>query len=234
MLFHVGVVGHTSRTEQALALADQAGGYLALDDGTLGCTANHLRVLEHLATLGSQYSVILEDDAQPVEGFTDQLAAALESAPRVVVEIEEYRTFGSDDPIKTVEYTAPAPIVSFYLGTGYPRYWQKGIGKAITAADQADAPWITSEHLLHAVAYAIRTDLVPDLLANRQQLPIDDMITAWARTNAHPVAYTHPSICEHADGPTVITARSERQHPRRAHRTGTRTTWHGPTTTLEY
>lgn len=220
MLFHVGVVGHTSRTEQALHLATETGAHLALDDGTLGCSGNHLRVLEHLATHGcSRYAVILEDDAQPVDGFRDQLAEALLAAPQAVYEDGT---------------TGPAPIVSFYLGSGYPRYWQKGIGKAITKADQSDTPWIISEHLLHAVAYAIRTDLIPDLLANRQQLPIDDMITAWARTNTHPVAYTHPSLVDHADGPTVITARVERRAPRHAHRTGTRTTWTGPTTTLEY
>jgi len=218
MLFHVGVVGHTSRTEQAIALAHNQSAHLSLDDGSLGCTGNHLRALEHLATLGSQYAVILEDDAQPVDNFTDQLTQALQAAPQCHYD---------DGP-------QPAPILSFYLGTGYPRYWQPGIGKAIQKADALNAPWILSEHLLHAVAYAIRTDLIPDLLANAQQLPIDDLITDWARTNGHPVAYTFPSLADHQDGPTVIPARAERQHPRRAWRTGTRTTWHGPTTTLEY
>lgn len=218
MLFHIGVVAHTSRTEQAIALAHNQSAHLSLDDGSLGATGNHLRTLEHLATLGSQYAVILEDDAQPVEGFTDQLTQALQAAPQCHYD---------DGP-------QPAPILSAYLGTGYPRYWQPGIGKAIQKADALGAPWILSEHLLHAVAYAIRTDLIPDLLAHRQQLPIDDMITDWARTNGHQVAYTYPSLADHQDGPTVITARAERRHPRRAHHCGTRTTWTGPTTTLEY
>lgn len=220
MTFAVGVVGHTSRQTQALHLGQQVGAHtVSIDDGSLGATGNHLRTLEHLATLGSQYAVILEDDAQPVDGFADQLTQALQAAPRCHYKDGDH---------------CPAPIVSAYLGTGYPRYWQPGIGKAIQKADALNAPWILSEHLLHAVAYAIRADLIGDLLAHQQQLPIDDMITEWARANGHQVAYVHPSICDHEDGPTVITARVERRHPRHAHRTGTRTTWTGPTTTLEY
>lgn len=218
MLFHIGVIGHTSRTEQAITLAHTMGGHLALDDGTLGCTGNHLRTLEHLATQDGMYAVVLEDDAQPVDQFHQQLSAAILAAPKA-----DYDTG-----------TQPAPILSFYLGTGYPRYWQKGIRRATERADQAGAPWIVSEHLLHAVAYAIRTDLIPDLLTHRAELPIDDLVTGWARTNHHPVAYTWPSLCNHHDGPTVITGRTTRHHPRRAHRTGTRTTWDGPITTLEY
>lgn len=209
MLLAIGVVGHTSREPQARDLAHQLhAAHTSIDDGTLGCTGNHCHTLQHLAALDTDYTVIVEDDAQPIDDFTHHASAALDHTP--------------------------APLVSFYLGTGYPRYWQPGIKRATLKADTLGAAWITSEHLLHAVAYAIPTKLIPDLLAHKQQLPIDDMITEWARTNGHQVAYTYPSLADHQDGPTVITARVERRHPRRAWRTGTRTTWHGPTTTLEY
>ena len=85
--------------------------------------------------------IILEDDCVPVDGFRDQMAAAISAAPRC-----HYKDGNH----------CPAPIVSAYLGTGYPRYWQPGIGKAIQKADALNAPWILSEHLLHAVAYAGR------------------------------------------------------------------------------
>lgn len=219
-LLRIGVVAHVSRTERAHELMSTVGAdYISIDDGTLGCNRNHAHVLHELSRTTQSYTVILEDDCVPVDGFRDQMAAAISAAPRC-----HYKDGNH----------CPAPIVSAYLGTGYPRYWQPGIGKAIQKADALNAPWILSEHLLHAVAYAIRTDLIADLLQHRQQLPIDDMITEWARANGHQVAYTYPSICDHQDGPTVITARVERRHPRHAHRTGTRTTWTGPTTTLEY
>lgn len=212
MLFHTGVVGHTSRTEQAVHLAESTAAHLALDDGTLGCTSNHTRVLNHLSAHGcSKWAVVIEDDAQPVHGFHSQVDRALQAAP--------------------------APIVSFYLGTGYPRYWQKGIGRAIAKADHLNAHWILSDHLLHAVAYAIRTDLLPDLLTPLPNLlmPIDDAITTWARGNGHRVAYTWPSLVDHEDGESVIAGRTPRNTQRRAWQTGTRDAWRrNAITQLEY
>ena len=217
----IGIVAHLARAERAKGLAKMVGAeYISIDDGSLGCTGNHAQVLDALANKAARYSVVLEDDAVPVPDFRAHIQAAIASAPMAF----------EDDGITP----AAAPIVSAYLGTGYPRYWQKGIRRATLAADQAGAPWIVGEHLLHAVGYAIRTDLIPDLLTHRAQLPIDDLITGWARTNHHPVAYTWPSLCNHHDGPSVITGRTQRHHPRHAHRTGTRTNWAGPTVTLEY
>lgn len=215
----VGVVAHEARTEQATQLAQNVDGHLTLDDGTLGCHGNHRRILDHLSTVGTDYIIVLEDDAQPVDGFLQQANTALDAAP----------TCHYDDGT-----SGPAPIVSFYLGTGYPRYWQRGIGKALDKADALNAPWIIGEHLLHAVAYAIRTDLIPDLLDNLAPLPIDNAITEWARPRQHQIAYTYPSLVDHQDGETVIINRTPRRQPRHAHRLGTRDTWRGPATTLEY
>lgn len=219
MLFHTGVVAHEARVEQAIQLALSVNAQLALDDGTLGCQLNHCRTLKHLATQGAEYVLVLEDDAQPVDGFLQQVTAALAAAPTC-----EY-----EDGTAT-----PAPIVSFYLGSGYPKQWQRGIQRAITKADKNDATWIISEHLLHAVAYAIRTDLIQDLLANLPDLPIDQAISEWARPRGHMVAYPWPSLCDHSDGDTVITGRRPRTTPRKAWRTGTRNNWCGTTTELTY
>jgi GR25 family glycosyltransferase involved in LPS biosynthesis len=210
MTFAVGVVGHTSRQTQALHLGQQVGAHtVSIDDGTLGASRNHEAVLHYLAGEHRDFVVVLEDDAQPVDGFTDQLTAALDAAP--------------------------APIVSLYLGTGYPKYWQPGIRKATAKADALGAAWITSEHLLHAVGYCIRTDIAKDLVHALPGLvmPIDDAITTWARANNHRVAYTWPSLVQHEDGPSVIATRAPRNTARKAHRVGTRGTW-TDTTELTY
>lgn len=219
MLFHTGIVAHEARAEQAIQLAEQTNALIALDDGKLGCQLNHSRTLQHLATLGGAYALVLEDDAELVDGFLGQVTAALQAAPECVYEDGN---------------TQPAPILSFYLGSGYPKQWQRGIQRAITKAAEQDATWILSEHLLHAVAYAIRTELIPDLLANLPDLPIDQAISEWARTRGHQVAYTNPSLVNHADGDTVITGRRPRTTARKAWRTGTRNHWHGNIVELTY
>ena len=218
----VGVVGHTARRRQAEALAERVGAWLSIDDGSLGCEGNHRRVLAHLADSGADYAVVLEDDAQPVDGFADQVCAALEAAPPC-----EY-------PDGAV---AAAPIVSLYLGTGYPRYWQSAYERAIWAADHIAAPWLRCSHLLHAVGYAVRRDLVADLVADlpqRAPLPIDAAITEWARSRNHDVLYTWPCLVDHADGEPVVTGRRPRRAARRAHRVGGRVSWHGREVMIAY
>jgi GR25 family glycosyltransferase involved in LPS biosynthesis len=81
----VAIVGHTSRQamidELAAAIVEPAA--VLIDDGRLGCTANHRRAWETLHRRRSQaeWGVVLEDDAVPVDGFRDQLTIALQAAP---------------------------------------------------------------------------------------------------------------------------------------------------------
>lgn len=142
--------------------------------------------------------MIVEDDAQPIDGLRDQLAQALPMSP--------------------------SPIVSLYLGRRYPTSWQNRIATAIMSAD--DACWIISTHLLHAVGYAIRTDLLPSLLAHPLTRPTpDELITHWARAHGHTIAYTWPSLVDHADWPTTTSHRGERKPGRVAWATGPHAVW---------
>lgn len=194
----IGVVGHVSRREQAEALAELVNAdVLSIDDGTLGCEGNHAKVQSLLAELPSSYSVILEDDALPVPGFREQLADAL--------------------------IHAPTPIVSLYLGKLRPQWAQDRVANAITQAQTEHADWIVSSYLLHAVGYAIKTDLLPSLLHYPPSpLPIDEHITRWGKTYGHLTAYAWPSLVEHADTPTVIQVHPDNQ-PRVPGRTAWRT-----------
>lgn len=205
--FTIGIVAHEARLDAAKALADTvAADAILVDDAALrlGCEANHRRCWAELAGSGAQWAVVLEDDAVPVPGFRDQLTAAL-----------------------TV---APAPFVSLYLGRGFPRQWQKRIGETIAAATPETCWAITSGYMLHAVGIAVRSELVPAMLAHLDRaigVPVDQAIGQHARNTAHQVAYTLPSLVDHADGPTIHIHQDGQPRPpgRTAWTAGTRPQW---------
>lgn len=203
----IGIVAHTDRLAQANTLASQVEAeHIAIDDGVLGCEGNHRRVWRHLAHSGAYWTVVLEDDALPVPFFRTQLAAALA--------------------------VAPAGIVSLYLGRSRPPQWQQRIERATYAATAHEASFILHTRLLHCVGVAIKSRLVGDMVditatAACHGLPMDEAITAWARAHRYGVAYTWPSLVDHADGPTLAYHRdhAQRDAPRKAWSAGTRKRW---------
>jgi len=204
--FTVGLVAHESRRDLIRYARTQAD-VVCVDDGTLGCEGNHVRTIRNALyehrdrfqdSLG--WVVIIEDDAILCRDWRVRVNHALCNVP-----------------------SADVGIVSFYLGTGNPRYWQRGIKSAIREADAKRAPWIVSEHLLHGVGYALRVTDVPEILDHLDglQLPIDEGITAWARENNVLVAYTWPSLVDHRDAPSVAVHKDGVvRGVRRAHRVG--------------
>lgn len=197
------VVAHRARQAHAEALADLTSAETFWDDGTLGCEANHRRAWQWLEPKGTDWGVVLEDDALPVQGFNSQLEQAL--------------------------IAAPTPIVSLYLGRRRPPDWQSNIHRGTTEADKHDAHFITATHLIHAVGVAIRTALIPDMLDHTYQSvrPWDFAIAAWAVTREHMVSYTWPSLVDHRDQGTLFRHKDkmERTPGRVAWRTGTRESW---------
>jgi hypothetical protein len=194
----IGVVGDARRQEAAWDLFKQTDAtFISLDTGTLGCTKNHLMVWTNILQHGGDWGVVLEDDAELCEGFHDQLTQVL--------------------------YDPPADVVSLYLGTGYPKAWQRFIKKGMAT----DAQWLLSTHVLHCVGLAIRMHLVPDMLrfvgkmTDTEKLwPVDEQITHWCRLRGQRVAHTKPSIVDHReDLPSLI------EHPDGAGRTLPRHAW---------
>lgn len=206
----VGIVAHSARAGQAKALARQIrADFISFDSGgLLGCDGNHRAVQTHLAALGGDWAVIVEDDAEPIPGFREQLAAALAAAP--------------------------GPIVSLYLGQSRPRPWQRRVKNALDRANQAGAHWIRGPVLLHAVAYAIRVELLPDLLDYQTRLPIDQHVGSFAQHHGHDVVYTVGSLADHADGPTLFDHPDGQPRPpgRKAWQLGGHDTWNTRTVTL--
>lgn len=209
-MISLGVVAHTTRSAPAKQLARTVrADFVSIDNGYLGCDQNHEAVQYHLSTLPSTFSVVLEDDAVPVAGFREQLAQALPMSP--------------------------SPIVSLYLGRLRPPWAQDGIAAATEAADIENADWIVGTHLLHGVGYAIRTELLPSLLAFQSRWPVDQHISLWAQQYGHTIAYAWPSLVDHSDTPTVIGEHFDgqpRDPGRVAWRTGTHETWSTRSVTL--
>jgi len=204
----IGIVAHTARLTQAEHLADLvAADYISVDDGTLGCNGNHKKVWAHLNDYPTEWSIVLEDDAIPVDGFIEQAEQALR--------------------------VAPAHVVSFYMGKHHiPTLdWNHRKQQAIVQAELVDAHWMITNQLLHAVAVAIRTTYIPSMWHHINQMPdafpIDEAITHWVCNTGHNVAYTWPSLIDHADQPTLFRHPDKMDRPpgRVAYRTGTHPTW---------
>jgi len=187
----VGIVAHHTRQHRAERLAEAIDAEMvSVDIGGMGAGGNHEQCYEWLAETGEPWSVLLEDDALPVKDFRTQLDAVLRAAP--------------------------TPLVSLYLGRSRPPHWQSSIAQVITR----DEHFLTGTELLHHVAVAIRTPLIPGMLnfiradTNYQngRLPIDEAIGRWARAASITVSYAHPSIVNHDHTLDTVIKKHVSQH----------------------
>ena len=212
----IGIVAHSARAERAHALMESVGAaYLGMDNGTHGCEANHMRTWRWLAEHDtSGWCVVLEDDAVPIPSFTGEMNQALKHSPH--------------------------PIVSLYRGhnVNNPAAETAGL-RATRKANEGNACWVTTHVLLHAVAVAIRTEVLPAVLDHidtiHNRLPIDESISHWAIRTKTLIAYTHGSLVDHADTPSVIIKHRDklpRPPGRVAYQLGAPTTWTDKAVTL--
>lgn len=211
----VGIVAHASRFDRQLKLADTVhADYVSIDDGALGCDGNHRAVWEHLMMITgpNEWALVLEDDALPVIGFRRQLELAL--------------TY------------APTEVCSFYLGQERPPQWMGRVGSAVSVAARQDRAWILIDAVIHGVAVAMPGRLIPSMLeaVRASNRPIDEAMTQWCRCcwPVRQVAYSQPSLVQHADLPTIVdhVDGAPRPHGRVAWRLGTRNHWNRRTVRL--
>ncbi|PIJ49192.1 MULTISPECIES: hypothetical protein [unclassified Erwinia] len=170
------VVGHHSRRNVATVLAESLNASLLIDEADHGAAWNHRRAIEWAATQSGRV-VILEDDAMPVAGFNEEVAAWLNRFP--------------DD------------LLSFYLGTGRPPQWQSEIKRKLASNPQ----FITLPTLIHGVCYSIPRQHVQRILDKwPQHLAADYAVgRAWGGDVIYP-AYSlvdhadGESVERHPDG----------------------------------
>ena len=119
------IVGHHERIDWIAQLqAALPGAFAVVDHAGLGALRAHMRALE-IATATGKRCVVIEDDAIPVEGFSEMVSQWCERFP--------------DD------------LISFYLGTGRPREWQAAVDRQLETAYD----YITLPKLIHGVCYSL-------------------------------------------------------------------------------
>ena len=168
------VVGHHSRHQQALCLAESLGAVLLIDSGDHGANWNHRRAIEWAAEQTCRV-VVLEDDALPVTGFTGLV-------------VEWLTRF-------------PDSLVSFYLGTGRPPQYQMQIAERFVVADKIQACHITLPRLIHGVCYSVPPQSISRVLSQWDCSKPADYAVGDAYGGE--VIYPCYSLVDHADGESV-------------------------------
>lgn len=187
-LVNVIVLAHPARRRQAEELASSIDAdEIIWDHDSRGATANHIRGLEYARDHGR--TVVLEDDALPVPDFRSKCARWIHSHPR--------------------------DLISFYLGTSYPRYWQPIVDERMA---DIDLDYIVLEQLIHGVSYTIDPALASSLLdVIDHRSPHADFAVgdAWRRSGGRQIIYPVRSLVDHRDEGRIASTRA-RPLPRRA------------------
>ena len=172
-----------SRRDLANDLALLTGGDIIIDpvgDGSeRSATDNHVRAMLS-ADRSKDWVVIMEDDASPIERFTEILDRQLESL---------------DEDC----------LVSLYLGRQRPTNVQKTIQRTVISIPEG-CSWLRSKSLFWGVGVCIPTRHIDSVAeyALTSTRPWDQAVSLWALTNETPVMYTWPSMVDHVDVETTI------------------------------
>jgi hypothetical protein len=133
----------------------------------------------HLADPGSDWHVLIQDDARPCADMLAGLERALAFVPQDAV-------------------------VSPYLGTGrnVPLRWEA----LARAADRAGVDWVRSNKLMWGVCIALPTRLISEMIEyadRRGGVPDDMRVAGWAERTQREVWYTWPSLVDHLPVPSL-------------------------------
>ena len=187
----IAIVAHHSRRTMAEELASKLEADIVfMDEHSAGANSNHLRALRWAAEQSDRV-IIIEEDAFPVDGFR----------------------FKAQDWLARF----PDDMLSFYLGTGRPPQYQKGIADWLIVADKSRADFITLQRLIHGVCYSIPPQSVSRVLSQWDRSKPADYAVGDAYGGA--VVYPCYSLVDHADGESV------ERHPDSAPRTERRRAW---------
>lgn len=190
------IVGHPARQAAGEALAAQLGASLLLDHDSRGAGWNHRRALTWGVEQGATHILALEDDALPVDDLLTHVEAAIEHRPN------------GDG------------LIGLYVGRSRPRAQQ--VARAVRAADTEGASWLTCPALLWGVGTVWPADMAATFLAEAGDDARWDShaVTPWLVARGLTVAYTWPSLVDHADETSLVVRREARESGRAAWRAG--------------
>lgn len=168
------MVGHHFRRLLAARLAEYLEAYLLINEENHGANWNHHRAIKWAGQLNCRV-IIIEDDAQPVQGFKAQASEWLTKFPD--------------------------QIISFYLGTGRPPQYQMQIAASLIEADKRQSDYITMDRLIHGVCCSPPQNSISTILKNWNHTKAADYAVGDACGGQ--VIYPCYSLVDHADGVTV-------------------------------
>lgn len=201
-MISVTIMAHPKRRKQAEKLLVQLAGqgfimrYITWDQNNNEWDTGSRALAAGIGS-GSDYHVVLQDDAILCPNFYDNVVAALAALPQ-------------------------RSLVSFYTGTGRPL--PDRVTNAVKRAPNGS--WLQFQTLLWGVGIAVPTAHIADLLefvADRTEVYDTRIGYAYSR-QALPVYYTNPSLVDHDDDigsllkqSALVPASEYEKTPRRAH-----------------
>jgi hypothetical protein len=205
MKLNIIIVADKRREEMARQLAKTVDADMVVwDTKRQGATANHRAAWTWAQAHPADWTIVLEDDAVPCPSFRVQATRALNAAP--------------------------THIVSLYLGKQRPTAWQSCFEWATKRADRDNACWLVGRNVLHAVGLAADRGALNAMVAALTVYGIyapDAAVNAWCGKESAKVAYSWPSLVDHADVQNLIIHHDQHDYRpgRVAHRHGTRRKW---------
>jgi hypothetical protein len=203
----VAIMAHPSRETAARALSAALSATIVWDEGN-GEADTGYRALA-ASEPGATHHLVVQDDAEPVDGF-------LEHARRAIAAYPEF-------------------LVSFYLGAGLPFWPQERLAVATAKADRLGTAWIATNYA-HGVALAVPTFDIPGLrgwyyTGEAQRHLYDQRVAHYFLRRGQPVMNAWPSLVEHGDGPSLVSPQGGKGLPdRKAWRVAVRDSYDTPVT----
>ncbi len=175
---NVILVTHPSRYEQSLELQSHLPVVATVVDNVSAWSGHYTALRMACVHAPDERVVVMEDDAIPVKGFVDQVAAWCLQFPN--------------------------DMLSFYLGTGRPFQFQRMVDGKIRNALQRGESKISLPTLIHGVCYSIPPNELSRVLDGMEQLrgvrEADYAIgAAWGRSVLYPIE----SLVQHRDDSPV-------------------------------
>lgn len=213
----IGVVAHRSRLRMAEALAEKTQAQVLNVDQTNASNQD-----DSVTACAANHLTVLRRLQSMVAGDTWCIILEDDAQP-----IDDFRVHAA-----AALKHAPTHLVGFYIG-------RAGNIEALQTAQSLDRAWVMADYMISAVAYAVRADILTDLLADYPRYgptPTPEVrFTDWCRSKGWWFCYTVPSLVDHNDGDSLIFTENntyEIRQMRKAWRVGVANNWN--TTILTY